>query len=191
MTELEPRPPDVTGRAREDAPAVVSRLIAVTQALRKWTLRLALGSGVAAAVIVYAIIRDGFPSGGKGVLAVIGLIAAVGPPLMLAAFWIALGELVKLPERVRRLPLDTREHGEQLRHLLNEARAARGRRFQLPRVLWRLTSVAGSVRETLTPYAPVLPLLSLPFLVGAALAAVAGWIEILVACVVAIVLAIG
>jgi hypothetical protein len=191
VTEVEPRPLDATREDSAAAADVVSRLIGVAQSLRRWTLRLALAATGAAAVIVYAIVRDGFPSDGKAVLAVIGIIVAAGPPLMLAAFWLALGQLVKLPARVRRLPLESREHGEQLRYLLDQARAVRGSRFQLPRLLWRLTRLAGSVRETLTPYAPLLPLLSLPFLVGAALAAFAGWIEILVACIVAIVLAVG
>ena len=122
-------------------------------------------------------------------LAVIGIVAAVGPPVMLAAFWLALGELIKLPERLRGLPLEAREHGDQLRRLLDEARTSRGTRFQVLR-LWRLTRLTGATRETLTPYAPLLPLLSLPFLAGAALASFAAAVELLVAGVVAIVLAV-
>ena len=150
-----------------------------------------LASSIAAAIIVYAIVRDRFPGGGKAVLAVVGIVAAAGPPLLLGAFWLALGELIKLPERLRGLPLEAREHGEQLRYLLDDARAVRGNRFQVPRLLWRLTRLAGSTRDTLTPYAPLLPLLSLPFLAGTVIAAFAATVELVVAAVLVIVLAVG
>ena len=187
MTEIEPRVPEAARST--GVVTAAARLAGIARSLRRWTLRLLLASAAAAAVIVYAILRDGFPSGGKAVLAVIGIVAAAGPPVMLAAFWFALGELIKLPERLRGLPLEAREHGEQLRYLLDEARMSHGGRFRVPRLLWRLTRLAGSTRETLTPYAPLLPLLSLPFLAGAAMAAFAAAIEIVVAVVVAIVLA--
>jgi hypothetical protein len=188
MTEVEPRPPDA---ARSSVVATAAaRLAAIARSLRRWTFRLLLASAAAAAVIVYAIVRDGFPSGGKAVLAVVGIIAAVGPPVMLAAFALVLGEAIGLPERLRGLPLEAREHGEQLRYLLDQVRMSHGGRFRVPRLLWRLTRLAGSTRETLTPYAPLLPLLSLPFMAGAALAAFAAAIEILVATVVAVVLAV-
>jgi hypothetical protein len=158
---------------------------------RRWILRLAIVAAVAAAVLVYAIVRDGFPSGGKAVLAVIGIIAATAPPLVLSALWVALGELIRLPARLQRLPLEARQHGEQLRELLERARVARGSRFRLARVFWQLTRATASARETLTPYAPLLPLVSVPFLAASAVAAFFGAVEILVACVVAIVLATG
>jgi hypothetical protein len=43
----------------------------------------------------------------------------------------------------------------------------------------------------MTPYAPLLPLVSVPFLAASAVAAFFGAVEILIACVVAIVLATG
>jgi len=160
-------------------------------AARRWILRLAIVAAVAATVLVYAILRDGFPAGGKAVLAVIGIIAATAPPLVLSALWVALGELIRLPERLQRLPLEARQHGEQLRELFERARAASGSRFRLARVFWHLTRTTASARETLTPYAPLLPLVSVPFLAASAVAAFFGAVEILIACVVAIVLATG
>jgi len=160
-------------------------------AARRWILRLAIVAAVAAAVLVYAIVRDGFPAGGKAALAVIGIIAATAPPLVLSALWVALGELIRLPARLQRLPLEARQHGEQLRELLERARAASGSRFRLARVFWDLTRTTASARETLTPYAPLLPLVSVPFLAASAVAAFFGAVEILIACVVAIVLATG
>jgi hypothetical protein len=187
MTEVAPRPPEAARSS--SAATATARLGAIAHSLGRWTLRLLLVSAAAAAVIVYAILRGGFPAGGKAVLAVIGIIAVLGPAVMLAVFWLALRELVKLPERLRGLPLDAREHGVQLRYLLDEARTSRGTRFQVPRFLWRLTRLTGATRETFTPYAPLLPLLSLPFLAGALLAAFAAAIVILAAGVVLVVLA--
>jgi hypothetical protein len=187
MTDVAPRPPEAARSTPVSTAA--ARLAGIARSLRRWTVRLLLLAAAAAAVIVYAILRGGFPAGGTAVLAIIGIVAAVGPPVMLAAFWLALGELIKLPERLRGLPLEAREHGDQLRRLLDEARTSRGTRFQVLR-LWRLTRLTGATRETLTPYAPLLPLLSLPFLAGAVVAAFAAAIEVLVACVLAIVLAL-
>ena len=154
--------------------------------VRRWTLRLSVVAAVSAAVLVYAIVRDGFPGGGKAVLAVIGIVAAVLPPLLLIAFYVALGELLRLPERLRQLPLEAREHGEQLRALLERARASRGNRLRVVRTLLQVARTTRSARETLTPYAPLLPLVSVPFLAGTAVAAFAAVVELVVACVVAL-----
>ena len=148
-------------------------------AARRWILKLAVAAAVAAAFLIYAIVRNGLPDGGKGVLAVIGIAAAAAPPLLLAAFWIVLGELVKLPERVRAMPAEGRA-------LLDPAWWNAPRRFRVPRALWR----AARARELLTPYAPLAPLASVPFLAATGAAAVAAFVEIVVACVVAIVLVV-
>jgi hypothetical protein len=177
VTSVEPAAPRPTG----------ARFFSTIAMARRWTLRLSVVAALAAALLVYAILRDGLPGGGKAVLAVIGIVAAVFPPLILAAFYLALGELVRLPEHLRRLPLEAREHGEQLRALLERARAARGSRFRIIRTLWQVTHTTRSARETLTPYAPLLPLVSLPFLAATAVAAFATGVEVVVACVVALV----
>ena len=180
MTSIEP--------ATSRPSSAGNRAVAAVATARRWIIRLALASAVAAAVLVYAIVRGGFPGGGRAVLAVVGIVGAVTPPLILAAFWLALGELVRLPTRLRRLPLEAREHGEQLRALLDQARGARSDRLRVPRVLWRATRTASSARESLTPYAPLLPLVSLPFLAATAGAAFAACIELVVACIVTLVL---
>jgi hypothetical protein len=163
-----------------------ARFITAVTTARHWALRLSVVAAVSAAVLVYAIVRDGLPSGGKAVLAVVGIIASVFPPLILTAFYLALGELVRLPERLRRLPLEAREHGEHLRALLDRARAARGSRFRIMRTLWQVTRATSAARETLTPYAPLLPLVSLPFIAATAVAAFATGVEVVVACIVAL-----
>ena len=155
---------------------------------RRWVLRLAAVAAVAAAVLIYAILRDGFPDGENRVLAVLGIAAAAFPPAMLVAFYVALGELVRFPERVRRLPLDAREHGEQLRGIVDEARVASGRRLRITRSLWRTLRTATSARDTFTPYAPLLPLVSVPFLAATGVAAFAAVAEIVVALAVVVAL---
>ena len=137
---------------------------------------------------MYALVRDGFPDGGNAVLATLAIAAVATPPLVLAAFYVALGELVRLPERLRRLPLEARDHGEQLRGLVDQARLARGSRFRIARTVWQLTRTTSAARGTLTPYAPLLPLVSVPFLAATAVSALAAGIEIVVACVVALAL---
>jgi hypothetical protein len=164
--------------------------LTVIAAARRWIVKVAVAAVLAAAVLIYAIVDDGFPAGSKAVLAVIGISAAIAPPLMLAAFWLVLGQLLELPDRLRRVPQETREHRQQIRALLDPAwwNVPRRKRFAVPRAFWRVARTALSARETLTPYAPLAPLASVPFLAGTVVAAFAAWIEVVLACVVAIVL---
>jgi hypothetical protein len=131
------------------------------------------------------------PDGVSAILVVTGIVAVLAPPAVLFAFWLALGELARLPERLRRLPLDARGHGEELRAIADRARATRGSRLQLMRLLWQVTHTSAAARETLTPYGPLLPFLSIPFLVSTGIAFVAAGFELAVACVVALVLLTG
>ena len=188
MTELEPRRGVVVGRR---PPEVVGRLLALAASLRRGTLRLALVAVAAAAVIGYALFRHGLPDEtGRAVLAIVALAVVVTPPVVLAAFWIALGELLQLPERIRRMPLETREHAEELRRLVTETRR-RGGGWSVPAQIWRLARLWASSRELLTPYAPLLPLFSLPFLAAVVVSAAAAVGEAVAALVVLLVLAIG
>lgn len=188
MIELEPRRGEVAGRT-PGLPPAVSGILALGVSLRRGVLKLAVAAALAGAAIAFALLRHGLPDGaGAQVLTVIALVAAAAPPIVLGSFWIALGELLELPERIRLLPADARSHGEELRRLADEARRQRGRRLTAPRQVWRLVRLTASSRELLTPYAPVLPLLSLPFLGAVALAAVAAVLELVVAAVVLLVL---
>lgn len=191
MTELEPARGAVVGPGRA-APDVLGRLLTVAGAIRRATLKLAFLAAAAAVVLGYALLRHGLPGAtGRAVLTVVGVVAVALPPVVLAAFWVALGELLELPERVRRLPAETREHGEQLRQLAQDARARRRGWLGVPGHLWRLTRLTASSREVLTPYAPLLPLLSPPFLLAVALSAGAAAAELIAALVVLLVLLFG
>lgn len=181
MTDIQLRTP---GADRPPSPG--ARVVSVIGMLRRWTLRLGVTAALAAAVIVYAVVGDGYPDGGEAVLATLAIVAALLPPVMLGAFWLALGQLLELPDRIRNLPYDGREHGVQLRSVFDQARAGRGRRFSTGRTIWQLLRLTSSARETLTPYSPLLPFLSVPFLIGVAFAMWAAVVELLIACVVVV-----
>jgi hypothetical protein len=159
--------------------------------MRRATSRFALAGAGAGAVIVYAALRDGAPEATRGWLAAVVVVAlAAAPPLVLVAFWLLLGEVVGLPERIRRMPGEGRAYAEELGRLAREARRPRrgGVRW-LTVLIWRTLRISNSSRELLTPYAPLVPLLSLPFLAAVAFASIGVLIECAVAVLVVLVLA--
>jgi hypothetical protein len=95
------------------------------------------------------------------------LVAAVAvvPAVVLFLFSFALAEVAELPDRLRNAPTQARD----LRSAVEDLARARGGR--LPRALWRAGRQAASARELATPWAPLLPLLSLPFLAATAISA--------------------
>jgi hypothetical protein len=167
---------------------VLERIVPVAAAIRRGTLRLAAAAAAAGALIVYAVLHDGT----QGIVAeVVVAVLAAAPPVVLGAFWLLLRELVELPDRIRRLPGEGREHVEELGRLAREARGARQRGFaRVPGTIWRLTRLTGSSRELLTPYAPLLPLFSVPFLTAVAFAAAGVFVEVAIALVALLVLAL-
>ena len=171
---------------------VLNRIVPVAAAIRRGTLRFALAGAVAGAVIVFAALRDGAPEATRGWLATVVVVAlAAAPPLVLGSFWLLLREVVELPERIRRMPGEGRAHAEELGRLSREARHPRQRGVRrLPILIWRTLRLSSSSRELLTPYAPLLPLLSLPFLAAVAFAAIGVLVECAVALIVVIVLAL-
>jgi hypothetical protein len=131
----------------------------------------ALVLAVAAALIVLAAAADDdlrwLP------VAVIAVIAAI-PPGLLFVFSQALDALAELPGRTRAAPGALRDHGEEAQRLFG--RRGAGSVVLLP---FRLLRLSAGARETLTPYAPALPLVSVPFLVATGFAALAGLVELL------------
>jgi hypothetical protein len=185
---VEPRRGVVVGQR---APDVVGRLLALAGSLRRGTLKLALLGALGAGLIAYALLRHGFPDKlGRAVLTVVALVVVIAPPVVLGAFWLVLGQLLELPDRLRRAPMETREHAEQLRALAQEARERRGG-WAVPTQIWRLARLTASSRELLTPYAPLLPLLDLKFLAAVVVSVAAAVAEAVVALVVLLVLVFG
>jgi len=89
------------------------------------------------------------------------------------------------------VPGEGRAHTEELGRLAREARhPRRGGFLRLPVLVWRTLRLSSSSRELMTPYAPLLPLLSVPFLAAVALAALGVVVECAVALLVVILLAL-
>ncbi|MDP8911364.1 MAG: hypothetical protein M3M94_04800 [Actinomycetota bacterium] len=180
MKTGEPRPP------LERAAAAVERLRVVVARIERTSARLAALGTAAGAVIAYGLLRGGLPRGdAAGVLTVALALLAFAPGGVLFFFSRVLHEVGELPARLRAAPASTRDHlGELARLADRQTKGSRSLR------LWRALRVAYSARELMTPYAPLLPLLSLPFLAATALAAAAVVVEVAVAVAVLVVLAV-
>lgn len=163
-------------------------VLALAVWLRRTALKLALFGSAAAVVIAYALVRHGFPSEpGPALVTALGLALVVAPPVILMTFWFLLGQVIELPNRLRRMPGDTREHAEELRRLAVDARTRRGARF-VPGQVWRFGRLTSSSRELLSPYAPLLPLFNVTFLAAVAASGFAVFVESAIAVIVAIAL---
>ncbi len=186
MNALEPHRGTVVGPAA--APQLLGGVLTLAGWLRRATLKLAFVGFAAAVVIGYALLHHGFPTEpGPALATVVALGLVVTPPAVLTILWFLLRELVGLPDRIKRMPMDTRQHAGELRGLVEDARARRGLRF-VPGQVWRLGRLTSSSRELLTPYAPLLPLFSVPFLAVVAASAFAVFPEAAIAVIVAIAL---
>jgi hypothetical protein len=108
--------------------------------------------------------------GGLDALDVVVAAVLLAPPAVLLFFAQGLGELARVPERLRRVPAEGRERALELARLGSELRGARLRR--LPLVLWRLRGAIGSVRDVAGIALP-LRVLTPGFLGAAAVAALA------------------
>ena len=146
----------------------------------------AVAVGVAGVLIVVALLADGpdRPVEWLGV-ALVASLAAI-PPVLLYLFSSSLLALAELPGRVRGAPDDLRTHRDDVQRLLGRRRS--GSLVLLP---FRLLRLGAGARETLTPYAPVLPLVSVAYLMGTGLAALAGFAELLLGLVALVDLASG
>jgi hypothetical protein len=190
LTGVEPRRGVVVGAAAGSWD-VLGRIVSLAASARRGTLKLAVAGLAAAAVIVYFLLRDGFPDQtGRAVLTVIGAAVVLMPPLLLAGFWFVLGQLLVLPERLRALPTEGHDHAEELRRLVREARSRSGW-SSVPVQLWKLARLATSSREVLTPYAPLVPLVSARFLAAVVLSAIGVGAELVVALVLLLTAALG
>jgi hypothetical protein len=113
---------------------------------------LAYAAAFAAALLALALYDEGAKVG-------IAVVAAV-PAGVLFVFSKAVAEAAALPERLRNTPADAAELRASL------AQLSRARRGNVLRPLWRTGRAAAGARELVTPWAPLLPLVNLPFLVA-------------------------
>jgi hypothetical protein len=152
---------------RPEAVGVLGRILPLAAAVRRGVRTLGLvGLGAGAGLVLVVLVRwtpsDGEDWAGFVVLCV--LLAV--PPAVLVAFWLVLGEVVEVPDRLRSYPGTARKHAEELRALARDAQARERPAWRrLPGSTWRLAALVRSARDLLAPHAPLLPLLSVPFLV--------------------------
>jgi hypothetical protein len=153
---------------RKETAAVLDRILPLAAAVGRGARTLGLiGLGAAAAIALVVLVRW-TPSDGEdwAGLVVLCVLLAV-PPALLLVFSFVLGEVVELPDKLRSYPGTAREHAEELREIAHDAKKRERRAWRrLPGNAWRLATLMRSARDLLAPHAPLLPLLSVPFLVA-------------------------
>lgn len=173
--------PDVVG--------ALGRIIPLAAAVRRGVRTLALAGLAATSVIVLAVLvrwTPGDEESWAGLVVLCVLLAL--PAAVLLAFWLVLGEVVEVPDKLRSYPGTARRHAEELRALASEAQTRERPAWRrLPGSTWRLATLVRSARELLAPHAPLLPLLNVPFLVAAFVSALL--VPILVAAALVMILA--
>jgi hypothetical protein len=125
------------------------------RAVGRFARWLSFAAATAAVLLAIALYDDG--------LWLLLAVAAAVPAVVLFLFSVAVLEAAELPDRLRTVPAQAGD----LRAALDELGRARGSR--LPRALWRAGRQAASASELVTPWAPLLPLVSLPFLAATVL----------------------
>ena len=124
-------------------------------------------------VLAVAAIASALARGGLDAAELVVVVVLLAPPAILLLFAGGLGQLVALPERLRRMPNQGAEQLRELTQIAGEARRAGFRRA--PSLLWRLRAVVGSSRD-LVGFALPLRVLTPGFLGLTALAAFFGLI---------------
>jgi hypothetical protein len=152
---------------------VLGRILPLAAAVRRAVRTLGLVGLGAAAGLVLAVLVRWTPSSGENWagLVVLCVVLAI-PPVVLLAFSLVLSEVVEVPDKLRGYPGTARRHAEELRALAHDAQARERPAWRrLPGSTWRLATLVRSARALLAPHAPLLPLLSVPFLVATLVAA--------------------
>jgi hypothetical protein len=176
---------------RADAVSVLGRILPLAAAVGRGVRTLGLvGLGAAIVIVVVVLVRwtpgDREDWAGFVVLCVL----LVVPPAVLLAFSLVLGEVVELPDKLRSYRGTTREHVEELRAIAHDAQERERPAWRrLPGSTWRLATLVRSARDLLAPHAPLLPLLSVPFLVATLVSALLVPVVVVAALVVLLVAA--
>lgn len=98
-----------------------------------------------AAVLGVAAIASVLARGGFETLDVVVTIVLLAPPAILLLFATGLREVLRLPERLRRMPSQGSEQISELTRIAGASRTGGLRRA--PGLLWRLRGVVGSTRD--------------------------------------------
>jgi hypothetical protein len=171
---------------RADAVGVLRRILPLAAAVGRGARTLGLvGLGAALAIALVVLVRwtPGDAEDWAG-FAVLSVLLAM-PAAILLAFSFVLGEVVELPDKLRSYPGTTREHVAELRAIAHDAQERdRPAWRRLPGSTWRLATLVRSGRDLLAPHAPLVPLLSVPFLVATLVSALLVPVVVLAAIVV-------
>ncbi len=159
----------------------LDRLVPVLAGVRRVVGTLALLGAFATALIGWALFAGGLP-GDRGELVGRILVVALAfvPAGVLWMLWAVLGEVIEIPQRLRRLPETAVEHAGALQNALRDLDGRGGRGSRRVLALWRLATLPAAARDSLLIYAPLAALLSVPFLLAALLSALVVPIELLV-----------
>ena len=153
---------------RRDAVSVLRGILPLAAAVGRGVRRLGvvgLGAAVAIALVVVVRWTPGDREDWAGFVVLCALL--VVPPAVLLALSLVLGQVVELPDKLRSYPGTTREHVAELRAIAHDAQGRERPAWRrLPGSTWRLATLVHSARDLLAPHAPLLPLLSVPFLVA-------------------------
>jgi hypothetical protein len=151
-----------------DPEGALGRIVPLAAAVGRGVRTLGLVGLAAGAVIALVVLVRWTPGNGEdwAGLTILCVLLAV-PPAVLLAFSLVLGEVSALPDKLRSYPETTREHATKLRAIARDAQARERPAWRrLPGSTWRLATLARSARDLLAPHAPLLPLLSVPFLLA-------------------------
>jgi hypothetical protein len=152
---------------------VLGRILPLAAAVRRGVRTLGLVGLGAAAGLALAVLVRWTPSDGENWagLVVLCVVLAI-PAVVLLAFSLVLSEVVEVPDKLRGYPGTARRHAQELLALAHDAQARERPAWRrLPGSTWRLATLVRSARALLAPHAPLLPLLSVPFLVATLVAA--------------------
>ena len=173
---------------RPESIALLGRILPLAAAVGRGMRVLALTGLAAVAAIGLAVALRWTPGDGEtwAGLAVLLLLLAV-PGGILLVFSLVLAEVVELPDKLLRTPQTAREHAGELREIARDAQSRERPAWRrLPGSTWRLAGLVRAARDLLAPHAPILPLLSVPFLVSTAVSAILVPVLVVVAAIVLI-----
>ncbi|MCP9486726.1 MAG: hypothetical protein MSC30_12760 [Gaiellaceae bacterium MAG52_C11] len=161
----------------------LQRLTRLLGAVVRFVVRLALAALLGVAAIAIALARGDFSA-----LEIVFTLLLTAAPAILLLFAAGLCEVMRLPERLRRMPRQGADQLAELTRIAGEARTSGFRRA--PSLLWRLRGAVGSTRD-LVGFAVPLRVFTLPFLALTLFAAAVSVLLVLAGPVALVALAIG
>lgn len=183
------RGPAVASEALSRVVPLLERIIPLAARAARLAAALVLLSVLATVVVAVAVSSWLAPRDSPDWL-LVGLIAAamLFPAGVLGLMWLTLRELVELPAKLQGLPGTTAQTRARLGQIVAGLRRGRRGVRSGVRSLWGLGGLLLSARDWLEIYAPIVQIVSLPFLLLVGLATVAIFAEVMLAVVFGVVL---